>query len=476
MSGCARLLPVLALSRRSASRSCATGRARRRRRRALRCSSTTPTASPRGRTCAWQACAPGSSRRCASTRAGCSRRSSSSSPSAASGTCASDVTVRDPAAVADRRVLHRLRPRQEPRAARRGRHDPGQPELVGRPARPGGRTSCAGPIASASRSCCPQLGQGLAGRGEDLNETIRRANPALREVNKVLRVLAQQRRTIRDLYTRRGHDLQPGRRSAGATSAVRRGGARHHARVRQRGGQRGRPVPPAADLPRRAAAHAGGAGGHRRGAATRAREPARLGPPAGGAAAHHGDFSTASRPSVRALAALARSGEGNLERSLPNLKRLTSADAPPARDRRQPRDHPQPPQRPRVRRRARPALARRRAATPGSSRSCASSGCGSQTSNWFDKDSYLLKNAQYGDEVCGKYADAETVKQTPRRCRAWLGPNQPGITSADPTKGGHRSAAERRSSEADASQAKSGGAAAKSAGAGDEPLLDFLLR
>ena len=33
----------------------------------------------------------------------------------------------------------------------------------------------------------------------------------------------------------------------------------------------------------------------------------------------------------------------------------------------------------------------------------------SQTSNWFDKDSYLLKNAQYGDTDCGPYADAEPV-------------------------------------------------------------------
>src|SRR4051812_28053169 len=45
-----------------------------------------------------------------------------------------------------------------------------------------------------------ELGAGLAARGPDLNETIRRASPALREVDRVLAQLAQQRRVIRDLY------------------------------------------------------------------------------------------------------------------------------------------------------------------------------------------------------------------------------------------------------------------------------------
>jgi phospholipid/cholesterol/gamma-HCH transport system substrate-binding protein len=37
-----------------------------------------------------------------------------------------------------------------------------------------------------------ELGTGLAGRGEDLNEVIHRANPALRETDRVLRILARQ--------------------------------------------------------------------------------------------------------------------------------------------------------------------------------------------------------------------------------------------------------------------------------------------
>ena len=44
-----------------------------------------------------------------------------------------------------------------------------------------------------------ELGVGLAGRGEDLNDVIRRANPALREVDKVLRLLARQNDQLEQL-------------------------------------------------------------------------------------------------------------------------------------------------------------------------------------------------------------------------------------------------------------------------------------
>src|SRR3954454_8711950 len=45
-----------------------------------------------------------------------------------------------------------------------------------------------------------ELGAGLAALGGGLDEPIRRASPALREVDKVLAILRDQRRTIRDLY------------------------------------------------------------------------------------------------------------------------------------------------------------------------------------------------------------------------------------------------------------------------------------
>jgi phospholipid/cholesterol/gamma-HCH transport system substrate-binding protein len=44
-----------------------------------------------------------------------------------------------------------------------------------------------------------ELGTGLAGRGEDLNQVIRRADPALMETDKVLAVLKQQNQALADL-------------------------------------------------------------------------------------------------------------------------------------------------------------------------------------------------------------------------------------------------------------------------------------
>ena len=44
-----------------------------------------------------------------------------------------------------------------------------------------------------------EFGTGLAGRGGELNEAIHRANPALRETDKVLRILARQNRILADL-------------------------------------------------------------------------------------------------------------------------------------------------------------------------------------------------------------------------------------------------------------------------------------
>jgi phospholipid/cholesterol/gamma-HCH transport system substrate-binding protein len=44
-----------------------------------------------------------------------------------------------------------------------------------------------------------ELGAGVAGRGKDLNDVIRRANPALKEVDKVLEILASENDTLQKL-------------------------------------------------------------------------------------------------------------------------------------------------------------------------------------------------------------------------------------------------------------------------------------
>jgi phospholipid/cholesterol/gamma-HCH transport system substrate-binding protein len=54
-----------------------------------------------------------------------------------------------------------------------------------------------------------ELGIGLAGRGEDLNDVIRRANPALKEVDQVLRLLAQQNDQLESLAVDGDTIMQP---------------------------------------------------------------------------------------------------------------------------------------------------------------------------------------------------------------------------------------------------------------------------
>jgi ABC-type transporter Mla subunit MlaD len=54
-----------------------------------------------------------------------------------------------------------------------------------------------------------ELGTGVAGRGEDLNDVIRRANPALKEVDKVLELLASENDTLQKLAVDGDTVLEP---------------------------------------------------------------------------------------------------------------------------------------------------------------------------------------------------------------------------------------------------------------------------
>ena len=55
------------------------------------------------------------------------------------------------------------------------------------------------PYRERLRILLSEFGIGLAGRSDDLDATIRRANPALREANELLRVLANERASLREL-------------------------------------------------------------------------------------------------------------------------------------------------------------------------------------------------------------------------------------------------------------------------------------
>lgn len=57
------------------------------------------------------------------------------------------------------------------------------------------------PYRERFRLILSELGAGLAGRPEELNEVIRRAHPALRETSQVFHILAEQNKVIRDFIT-----------------------------------------------------------------------------------------------------------------------------------------------------------------------------------------------------------------------------------------------------------------------------------
>jgi ABC-type transporter Mla subunit MlaD len=65
------------------------------------------------------------------------------------------------------------------------------------------------PYAERFRLIINDLGAGLAGRGEDLDEIVRKANPALRETDEVLKILAAQNRQLAQLSQDSDAILEP---------------------------------------------------------------------------------------------------------------------------------------------------------------------------------------------------------------------------------------------------------------------------
>ena len=276
-----------------------------------------------------------------------------------------------------------------------------------------------------------ELGIGLTGRGEDLNTTLRRAVPALRETDKVLNILADNRRTINALtrdadrtligIARNRRDVGRFVREAGDTtqasasraSALRStvnklpGFLRELRPTLAELGTTARLQTPALRDLRRAAPdlteflHAPRPVRRVR-AARRARPRARVG---------HRHRRGHGGALHRQAAARARHGEHR-------------ADAQPALRARGP-------QRPRPRRRAQPAEPGTGAGFTGLEAFLQFFFVQSQAINIYDSKGYLLKLNVLLNE-CSQYTNAQTaIEHADRtaRCRQWLGPNQPGVTS-----------------------------------------------
>ncbi|MTD44240.1 MCE family protein [Conexibacter sp. W3-3-2] len=283
-----------------------------------------------------------------------------------------------------------------------------------------------------------EFGAGLAARGGDLNETIRRAVPALRETDQVLAKLAQQRRTIRDLY--RDADtvvtaLADNRddvvrfvreaRDTAAASGSRSDELREQFRalptflaelqptMRLLGRAADRQVPALRTLSAQAPR------------LTRFLDA-------------FGDFSQASRPSTASLAQAARAGRTAVVALRPQVRRLSRAvtDLPElAQNLAITLEHLDDPAN------AVEDDARNPRGTGGYTgleallRYIFFQG---QATNVFDGNGHMLKVSAFVDASCAFYWDAARARtdKARERCSTALGPRAPGINEPDPTATG----------------------------------------
>ena len=281
-----------------------------------------------------------------------------------------------------------------------------------------------------------ELGAALAARGTDLNETIRRANPALRETDKVLKILGDQRRVIADLATNADRVVTrladkrtevtrfvTEARDTAQASAERRDDLRAQLQSFPTFLRELRPT--MARLGEAADAQAPALRNLSDSAPLLRRFFDDLGP-----------FSEASRPAFRTLASASIVGREAAKVSRPRIAELREFADPL------------------------PELTKNLAITlehlddrsfaveknPSSPGGQGFTGFEailqyvfrqSQATNTFDDNSYLLKVSAFLDNLCAQYTDAQQAKDPERdRCKAVLGPGRPGIDEPDPSPAG----------------------------------------
>ncbi len=145
-----------------------------------------------------------------------------------------------------------------------------------------------------------------------------------------------------------------------------------------------------------------------------------------------GDFATASRPAVRALSEAAEPGLEALRAAKPNvreLRRYARRTPDLARNLRIVLGDFDDPSRA-VERDPRSPGGRGFSGTEALLQYVFNQ---SLTNNAFDEMGYMVRTAAFTDK-CGPYRDAESAKDPDlAECRSWLGPNQPGVTTPDPS-------------------------------------------
>jgi virulence factor Mce-like protein len=276
-----------------------------------------------------------------------------------------------------------------------------------------------------------ELGMGVAARGEDLNAAIRRAIPALGETDRVLKILGDNRETLRQLthdadrvlagLARNRDDVARFVKTAGDTTAATATRDTQLAAAIQRLPAFLRELRPTlADLGTAAARQTPALADLRVAAPDLTTLLRRLGP-----------FADSARPAVRGLGRASDTGIVAVREAASTVKRLRglgSVSTEPMRNLRFVLEN---------------VNDRDNAVEPNP---LSPSGKGftgleallqyfftqSQAINIFDSKSYLLKIGLLVNQ-CSQYTNAQTARDDPARtkaCNQWLGPNQPGVTTA----------------------------------------------
>ena len=255
-----------------------------------------------------------------------------------------------------------------------------------------------------------ELGAGVGGRAEDVNATIRRASPALRETDKVLKILARQNQVLKDLTTNADTvvgDLAGNRRNVGrfvkeaedvaTTSAERR---RDIAAGLQRLPTFLRELKPTlAELGATADASTPYLRDLNASAGQLERFLDNLGP-----------FSESSRVNVRTLAKTADVGRPAIRSRAPDRRRAHEDDREGARARQQPRDRAARPRRPRPRGRDRTSARPAARATRASRRSSPTSSTRRWPSTSSTRTATSSRSTSRASE-CSEYQNADSLRR-----------------------------------------------------------------
>ena len=286
-----------------------------------------------------------------------------------------------------------------------------------------------------------ELGAAVAGNEENLNDAVRRASPALRETNEVLKQLADQNRTLVELTENADTvvgDLDDNRKEIGRWVLEARDTAKISATRKTEIAAGFRKLPGFLDELKPTMAALGETADAQTPALNDLRASAdqleeflgRLGP-----------FAEASRPAIDALGEASVTGNGALRslrpvvtqlrrtaRGLPELSKnlaivLEHLDDPKNALEDDPRA---------AKATGRPAPT----GYTGFESFLTYAYDQTLSTNIYDQNNHLLKIGAIGGGDCAPYADVERAKAVGDECRAALGPNSPGVNFPDTTDPG----------------------------------------